>query len=49
MSEKRQWDYCPSCGNELDTGFECLSCNLDWQPWAMAFEGVVELEAEHDS
>lgn len=44
MSEKRQWDYCPTCGGELDTGFECLSCNLDWRQWAMAFENIVEVD-----
>lgn len=35
MSTERQWEYCPTCGNELDTGYECLSCELDWRPWVM--------------
>lgn len=38
MTDKpeRQWEYCPTCGNELDTGYECLSCELDWREWAMS-------------
>lgn len=31
---KRHWDHCPTCGGELDTGWECLLCGLDWAPWA---------------
>ena len=30
----RRWDYCPTCGRELDTGWECNGCGLDWQAWA---------------
>jgi hypothetical protein len=31
---KRHWDHCPSCGRELDTGWECNGCGLDWMAWA---------------
>lgn len=41
-----QWDYCPTCGGELDTGFECLDCGLDWRQWATAFENVTETGAD---
>ena len=34
MNTKIDFDYCPSCGGDLDTGWECNSCNLDWMPWA---------------
>lgn len=47
--EKREWDYCPTCSGELDTGFECLKCGLDWRQWAMAFENIIEAEVDHDS
>ena len=40
------WDYCPSCGGELDTGFECNSCGRDWQPWATVYLHVAEVEAD---
>jgi hypothetical protein len=26
--------YCPTCGCELDTGWECTNCERDWMPWA---------------
>lgn len=29
-----QFEYCPSCAGELDTGYECLKCGRDWRPWA---------------
>lgn len=22
-------DYCPECGGELDTGYECIDCGFD--------------------
>jgi Zn ribbon nucleic-acid-binding protein len=27
-------DYCPECGGELDTGWECNSCGFDAKPEA---------------
>lgn len=30
----RRWDHCPTCGRELDTGWECNGCGLDWEGWA---------------
>jgi len=41
-----EWDFCPSCAEELDKGFECNSCGRDWRPWAMAFECVQETESD---
>ena len=33
--EKRHvWDYCPSCSESLDTGWECSGCGRDWIRWA---------------
>lgn len=31
-----EFEYCPSCSGELDTGYECTKCGRDWQPWAQA-------------
>ena len=45
-NKRMEWDYCPSCAGELDTGFECNKCGRDWQPWAMAFVGVEDVEDE---
>jgi len=28
------FDYCPSCGGDLDTGWECVKCGRDWERWA---------------
>jgi hypothetical protein len=24
------WQFCPYCGDELDTGWECNGCGQDW-------------------
>lgn len=29
-------DQCPECQQELDTGWECLSCGFDARPEALA-------------
>lgn len=41
MFEKKEFkkkdmvfEYCPSCGGDLDTGWECNVCGRDWLPWA---------------
>lgn len=31
---KMEWDYCPSCAGDLDTGFECNNCGRDWRLYA---------------
>lgn len=31
-------DKCLECGGELDTGWECNSCDFDARPEAMAFD-----------
>ena len=31
---KRNFEFCATCGGELDTGWECNSCGLDWRPLA---------------
>jgi hypothetical protein len=28
------FEYCASCGGDLDTGWECNRCQRDWRPWA---------------
>jgi hypothetical protein len=33
-AQSMEWEYCPSCAGELDTGFECNTCERDWRPWA---------------
>jgi hypothetical protein len=38
------FEYCPACASELDTGCECLECGRDWRPWVMAFVGVEEVK-----
>ena len=42
------WDYCPSCGGDLDTGYECTKCGRDWQSYvhdaALRIETDTELE-----
>jgi len=30
----KDWSCCPSCGQDLDTGWECEYCELDWLPYA---------------
>lgn len=37
-SKESGWDYCPTCGSELDTGWECLTCERDWRPCVIADE-----------
>ena len=32
--KKMDFEYCPSCGGDLDTGWECGKCQRDWRPWA---------------
>ena len=31
------WQFCPYCGGDLDTGWECNDCSQDWMelafPW----------------
>lgn len=48
-SEERRdmaFDYCPSCGGDLDTGWECNKCGRDWRPWATLNLNVAETETE---
>lgn len=34
MSKKMDFEFCPSCGDSLDTGWECNGCQRDWRSWA---------------
>jgi len=34
------WEYCPDCGGNLDTGYECNSCKRDWLPVVQAAQPV---------
>lgn len=40
------FEYCPACAGELDTGYECLRCGRDWRPWATPYLNVTESEGE---
>ncbi len=31
----REWNCCAKCGDDLDTGWECTGCGLDWIAWAI--------------
>lgn len=42
--KSREWEYCPTCGGELDTGFECLRCELDWRPWAILCKHAIRAD-----
>lgn len=39
-SSGKGWEYCPSCGGVLDTGWECLSCKADWRGFAALHPGI---------
>lgn len=39
-SSGKGWEYCPSCGGVLDTGWECLSCKADWRGFAAFHPGI---------
>lgn len=30
--KRMDFDYCPACGGQLDTGWECAKCGKDWMP-----------------
>jgi len=41
----RKFEYCATCGGDLDTGWECNKCGLDWQyhaypRWARLVDSV---------
>ncbi len=33
MIKSSDWSYCPACGGEIDTGYECNKCGRDWYEW----------------
>lgn len=33
--QERAFEYCPTCGSDLDTGWECNKCGLDWRDWVL--------------
>lgn len=33
-TRRTRWAYCPACGSDLDTGWECCGCGLDWITFA---------------
>ena len=39
------FEYCPTCGGELDTGWECNDCGRDWRPWATLNLNTTKTEA----
>lgn len=49
MSDEQQamvFEYCPSCGGELDTGYECTKCGRDWQSYVHDAALRIETETE---
>jgi hypothetical protein len=40
------FEYCPTCGGDLDTGWECNKCGRDWRSWATLQLNVMETETE---
>lgn len=34
VKHNMEFNHCPTCGNELDTGWECDCCGRDWMRWA---------------
>lgn len=45
VPEKREFEYCPTCGGDLDTGWECTKCGLDWRDWVL-MPPTIEVEGE---
>lgn len=41
---KLEWEYCPACAGELDTGYECTKCGRDWQSYV--HDAVLRIETE---
>lgn len=49
LTEKEQsmdFEYCPSCGGDLDTGYECTKCGRDWQSYVHDAALRIETEVE---
>lgn len=40
-----EFEYCPTCGGELDTGWECKKCGRDWREYVMADEFQRRMDA----
>lgn len=40
------FEYCPSCGSDLDTGYECTKCGRDWQSYVHDAALRIETEVE---
>jgi hypothetical protein len=43
---KREFEFCPTCGSELDTGWECNACGLDWRDWVLT-PPVIQTDSEN--
>jgi DNA-directed RNA polymerase subunit RPC12/RpoP len=37
-----EWNYCPACAGELDTGWECIACGRDWRQEAMLTQTKIQ-------
>lgn len=47
MSEiKREFEYCPTCGGDLDAGWECSTCGLDWRDSIPYDDPTIKTEGE---
>ncbi len=48
--KRREWNWCPFCRGDLDTGWECNDCQADlmpyaypwWQRWVDKLKGWVK-------
>lgn len=40
------FEYCPSCGSDLDTGYECTKCGRDWRSYVHDVALRIETEVE---
>lgn len=41
-----EWEYCPSCAGQLDTGYECAKCGRDWQSYVHDATLRIDTETE---
>lgn len=46
VSKCGDWSYCPACGGEIDTGWECNRCGRDWLEYAATREDAIRVLAD---
>lgn len=45
FSTKREFEHCPTCGGDLDIGWECTKCGRDWKDWVLMPPIILPYEA----